>query len=85
MPLTMPCNFGARLAWVRRMQGLSVLDLARLTNITPSYLHRLEREQHSPTLDKLQQLASALGVTCGQLLGEVSLFDEEPTHARTQP
>jgi transcriptional regulator with XRE-family HTH domain len=81
MYLTIPHTFGARLAWIRRAQGLSVRGLARLTEIDPSYLYRLEDDAHSPTIEKLQVLANVLGVSCGQLLGEVELF-EETTHAQ---
>jgi transcriptional regulator with XRE-family HTH domain len=61
-------RFAARLRERRLGAGLTQLALARLSNLTPSYVGRLEAAGGAPGIDTLQRLAAALGTTAHDLL-----------------
>ncbi len=52
---------------------MAAKDLARLAGVSPSYISQLEhgRQEH-PSLEVLNALASGLGVTLSELLGNAS-------------
>lgn len=54
----------------RLARKLSQESLAAKAGISVSYISMLEREQRSPPLDTLEQLAAALGVKPVALLAE---------------
>jgi transcriptional regulator with XRE-family HTH domain len=62
---------------LRQREGLTQLDLARRTRgVTPATISRIESGQiENPQRETLVQLAEALGVSVGVLLGEA-----EPSH-----
>src|SRR5213592_1089926 len=53
----------ARIAELRHKQGMSQEALAKKAHINRVTLARLERAMHPPTLDTLEQITRALGVT----------------------
>jgi len=53
---------GARLRHLREDRGLSQADLARLLEISPSYLNQLERDRRPLTVPVLLRLTEAFGV-----------------------
>jgi transcriptional regulator with XRE-family HTH domain len=58
---------------VRRLRvarELSQEDLAHATNLSQDQISEIENAKHSTTLDNIQRLAVALGVTVAELLGE---------------
>ena len=61
---------GLRLRTARERQGLSLRAVARRTGLSPSFLSQLERDQVSPSIASLKQLAAALGERVGELLAE---------------
>lgn len=59
---------GARLRAWREQAGLTQQQLADALGTGPSFISRLERDVHSPTVDMLCRLAEALGVDARDLL-----------------
>jgi len=70
----------ARLRQLRTAQTPHVTQdqLAEKTGLSISYISMLERGERSPTLDTLATLATALGVSLGDL------FDTNPAHVEPQ-
>lgn len=55
----------------REYQGLSQVDLAILVSLHPLWIDETERGKRWLSIERLQQIAKALGVTTSHLLGEV--------------
>lgn len=62
-------TLGQRVRKLRESQRLSLSDLAHAAKISRSYLYQIETGGSSPTQEKLEALATALGVTVPDLLG----------------
>lgn len=60
--------FAARLRELRHSRGMTQAELARLANITTSYIGRLEAGGAAPGIDLVGRLAAALGTTLNDLL-----------------
>ena len=76
---------GDRIQVCRRLQGLSLSQLADLAGLSRQHLHQAEHGVTQLTVPKLQAIAQALGVRCGVLLGEEALFallpnEKAPSH-----
>lgn len=69
-------KFGARLASLRLLSGLSLEDVAASSGLTKSYLSKLERGLSQPSIATVLKLAKTFGISSGKLLGEVSEADE---------
>jgi len=69
-------ELGVRLASLRKLNGLTLEQLASRAEITKSYLSKLERGLSSPTIATLLKLARALGLDSEQLIGAHSHQDE---------
>ncbi|MBV9143509.1 MAG: helix-turn-helix transcriptional regulator [Pseudonocardiales bacterium] len=71
-------SIGERIAFYRRRRGLSQRVLANLVGRTEDWLSKIERgEREIRRLDVLVELARALRVTLGDLLGEPVLVENE--------
>ena len=55
----------------REARNLTQEELAELCGISPAYFGRLERGEHSMTLDKCQKIAAALGVRLADFFEEL--------------
>ena len=51
----------------RRVQRMTVEDLAERAGLSPDYVAKLEQGRHSPSADTLAAIAGALGVEPGAL------------------
>jgi transcriptional regulator with XRE-family HTH domain len=60
--------FGRYLKAQRSVSDLSLRELARLTNLSNTYLSQLERGLHEPSLRVMRALADALGIPLETLL-----------------
>jgi transcriptional regulator with XRE-family HTH domain len=60
---------GMKLAKLRKAQGLSRYELAKLARVSRVYVAKLEAGRSDPTVGMLQKLAKALGVPLTDLLG----------------
>src|SRR5262245_58029439 len=68
-------GIGARIAFLRRQQALSLEDLAQKSGLTKSFLSKLERGLSVPSISTAMALAEGLGLTVGQLMGEQEYDD----------
>ncbi|MGX6565280.1 helix-turn-helix domain-containing protein [Cupriavidus necator] len=59
-----------RLAALRKLNGLTLEELAQRASLTKSYLSKLERGLSSPTIGTVLKLAEALDVTVDQLIAK---------------
>lgn len=65
-----------RLAALRKLNGLTLEELAQRASLTKSYLSKLERGLSSPTIGTVLKLAEALSVTVDQLISSSSRANE---------
>ena len=63
--------FGNVLRKYREGRGLSQDEFAELCGISRAYYGRIERGEHSPTLEKSQQIASTLNIRLADLFSEL--------------
>src|SRR5688572_12185392 len=61
---------GLRLRAARERAGVTLREVARRTGLSPSFLSQLERDQVSPSISSLKQVANALGARVADLLAE---------------
>ncbi|KUE90837.1 XRE family transcriptional regulator [Cupriavidus necator] len=59
-----------RLAALRKLNGLTLEELAQRASLTKSYLSKLERGLSSPTIGTVLKLAEALDATVDQLIAK---------------
>ncbi len=88
---------GERIRAARRLQKLSVRELARRAELTPSHVSKIERGLTNPSVGALWKLSDGLGLTVAQLFpapvglvesGDDSAFNEigsDPTAAVLVP
>ena len=84
---------GARIRSVRTNAGIAAADAAAEAGISYSYLSDVERGRRAPTLEVLDSLAQALGVTVVKLLTGLYPWDdsrvpnklESPPDGRSHP
>jgi transcriptional regulator with XRE-family HTH domain len=72
-------RLGAILRGLRTQQGLSIRTLAARAGFSPSFISQVESDSVSPSIASLEKIATALGVTLGQLFTSL----EHATAART--
>lgn len=84
-----PLRLGATLRHLRIQRGVSVRTFAAEVGFSPSFISQLEADLVSPSINSLEKIAGALGVTLGQLFNSleensavrlVIRHDERPTY-----
>jgi transcriptional regulator with XRE-family HTH domain len=55
-------QFGKRLLTARTKRGLTMFELAAKAKVSTALINDAEKGRHSPSIDKVHQLAKALGV-----------------------
>ncbi|MEG1310547.1 MAG: helix-turn-helix domain-containing protein [Romboutsia sp.] len=55
-------NIGEKISQFRKKQNLSIRDLAKLAEVTPSLLSQIERGLANPSVNSLKSISSALNV-----------------------
>ena len=55
-------NIGEKISLIRKKQNLSIRDLAKLAEVTPSLLSQIERGLANPSVNSLKSISSALNV-----------------------
>ena len=63
--------FGERVRALRQSRGLSQERLAELAGVHRTYLSSLERGERNVSLDNINAIAKALGVSTGELFERV--------------
>lgn len=56
-------RIGLRIASLRKMQGLTITQLAERAGIQRAHLSRIEAGKYAVTLETIQAIAEALGMT----------------------
>ena len=56
-------RIGLRIASLRKMQGLTITQLAERAGIQRAHLSRIEASKYAVTLETIQAIAEALGMT----------------------
>lgn len=69
---------GKNVKYHRYRKKITQEKLAELLNVSPNYVGRLERGQHSPSLDKIERIAKALEIKPFELFLERDDFDDLP-------
>ena len=71
-------HFGDRIRELREKRKISVGELAKAVNVTPSYLSKIERSKKNPGIDVLIKIVNCLGTTLDTIfqdeLNEASPF-----------
>ena len=71
----MPKSLGNNLKEARKKKGLSIEDLAKATDVTRAYIHRLEKGLSNPSAEILYRISLELDTTVGHLLGKEFRID----------
>ncbi len=69
-------GIGTKLKFMRRLRSLTLKEVASAAGCSESLLSKIENGHASPSLKMLQRLASALGLTVGQLFAQESDPDD---------
>lgn len=80
-------QIGDRIRALREEKGLNLNQLASLTNLSPTYLSEIEREESIPSLATLRKLATFFQIPIGLFLGNNvcgNIVAEKLTRARKQ-
>lgn len=76
--MTTSLDLGPRLKKLRRAQRLTLSELASRSDVAISTISKIENGALSPTLDKVQRLASGLNLTIAELIGEGAAPSTDP-------
>jgi transcriptional regulator with XRE-family HTH domain len=84
--VTHPADLGGRLRTVRKAKNISLRELARRIDVSPSLISQIETDKIHPSVSTLYALASELGASVDQLLFEdTGPTPTEPTVSETDP
>lgn len=70
---------GRKVSGLRRAKGLSLQQLAAVSDVSPAAIHKIERSGMVPTITTLLKLATALGVSVSYFVQEDD-SPREPVH-----
>lgn len=80
MSLSLNQSFGLCVRALRQKRGLTQVEFSEKCGFYQTYLSRIENGQANPTLNAMEVIAVALGLTIYQLFDEVKLF--KPTRKK---
>lgn len=66
--------YGEQIRSIRRMRGMTQVDLAKKSNIAVNSLRRYESGERIPTVEVIRKIAEALDVIVDTLIAEESIF-----------
>ncbi len=70
-------DFGSRLKQIREGRMLSTSKLSKQSDLSQSFIWRIESGEKQPTLGTLRKLSQGLGMSLGELLGEELLSEPQ--------
>ncbi|HKI92545.1 MAG TPA: helix-turn-helix domain-containing protein [Gaiellaceae bacterium] len=68
--LTQPSGIGERLRAERQRKGMTVREIARRVNVSPSLISQIERDKVNPSVSTLWALVTVLGLQMGDLFSD---------------
>ena len=69
---------GKNVKYHRYRKRLTQERLAEILNVSPNYVGRLERGQHSPSLEKIEMISKALDIKAFELFVERDDYNNIP-------
>ena len=69
---TTPVQLGQSIRTVREQRGLSLRELARRVDVSPSFISQIELGKANPSVGTLYSIVSVLGTTLDDLIGDPS-------------
>lgn len=69
---TMASDLGRRISALRKLEGLTLVKLAALTDLSQPFLSQIERGKARPSMASLHRIAQALGTSTPLLLSSTS-------------
>lgn len=69
-------QFGMRLKYLRQKKGWSQEDLALESHVNKNYISDLENGRRNPTLEIMERLSIALGITLSELTKGLMSFND---------
>ncbi|MBE6020455.1 MAG: helix-turn-helix transcriptional regulator [Clostridiales bacterium] len=73
-------SIGSRIRSERKNQNLTLKKLAEKADISVSYLGDIEKERSKPSIDRLRDIALALGKSISYFVDENSFSEEESSY-----
>ncbi|GIN57964.1 hypothetical protein J8TS2_22830 [Lederbergia ruris] len=70
-------EIGKRIRHLRIAKNLKISELAKKSFVSQSYLSDIERGRTAPSLDKLNIICSALGISLSEFFGTVPTMSSE--------
>ena len=70
-------NIGERLRFLREQSGLSGKALAEKIGLVPSQINKIEHNVTKPSIDSLERICNALGITLGEFFS-IEKSESEP-------
>ena len=70
-------NFGRNLKYQRKRRELTQEEAAELCELSPKYWGKLERGEAAATVDTLEKIAMAMGMSVGDLLEDSGTKDAD--------
>lgn len=65
-------QLGMRIKYLRQKRGMSQLDLSFEANVNKNYICDLENGRRNPSLEILERIADAFGITLEELFKGIS-------------
>lgn len=64
-------KFGNKIRMLRKNNGYNQYDFAYECGISDAYYGRIERGEHTPSLEMITRMAKTLGITTSDLLKDI--------------
>ena len=72
-------TLGTNIKEARKKAGLTQMELAKLTNLSRSYIGDIEKDRYNPSLATLKAIANALNQPLDTILTDNDINNNEPT------
>lgn len=72
-------TLGTNIKEARKKVGLTQMELAKLTNLSRSYIGDIEKDRYNPSLATLKAIANALNQPLDTILTDNDINNNEPT------
>ena len=63
-------DLGMKIRETREKLGMSLRKLAKEVGVSPSFISQVEQSKAQPSINSLQKIATVLGISVGNLMGE---------------